>query len=387
MSLRVCFVGLTAGPVLLERWSEATAGGAELQQVLLARELARRGHDVSFVVQHPDIPRESQVAGLRVYCMRPARTFAGLNAALKTVRLWRVIRKIRPQVIYQRMAEWTTGLSAAAAQSLGAVFVHAVASDREISSPRGMVGNRFQRLMHAWGLRRAALILAQHEGQVRDLTQNFGLSARIFPSVYDPAPAANAPVRRGVHWIGTIRANKRPQLLLEAARRLPEVPFVMIGGPPRGAGGAAYYAQLADEARSLPNVEFAGFLTPREIDDRLGRAALLVNTSEYEGLPVTFLQAWRQAVPTIGFASAGRSAILDRCGWGVGSLDELVGLLGRLTRNPSELHGRGVHAREYFQAHHAVDSVVPRFESLLADLWATRLSRSSATPMEREQPV
>ncbi len=43
---RVCFVGLGNLPVLAREYCERRAGGAELQQTLLARALARRGWPV-----------------------------------------------------------------------------------------------------------------------------------------------------------------------------------------------------------------------------------------------------------------------------------------------------------------------------------------------------
>src|SRR6185437_8213645 len=46
----VCFVGLGNLPVLAREYSDLRAGGAELQQTLLARALARRGWPVSMVV-------------------------------------------------------------------------------------------------------------------------------------------------------------------------------------------------------------------------------------------------------------------------------------------------------------------------------------------------
>ena len=365
MRHRICIVGLTAAPILLRRWLQNVAGGAEMQQVLLARELARRGHEVSFIVQHPDLPAEQSIDGLHVYCMRPARLITGLNAAVKSRRLYRLLMRIEPTVIYQRMAEWSTGVCAAAARRFGAVFIHALASDRDVSSTRSIDGNLWQLYMHRWGLRRAAKVLVQHAGQAEDLRRNFSLEGHIFPSVYHAAPPQSAAQRNGIYWIAALRPKKRPQLLLELARRLPELPFVMIGGPGSKPEGKALYERIAAEAERLPNVSFLGFHPPDEIDDRLAGAALLVNTSEYEGLPVTFLQAWRQSVPTIGFEACGRDGILDHCGWRVDSLNQMADLIRTLTADPNQTHQRGHQAREYFTQHHALDVIVPRFEALI----------------------
>jgi glycosyltransferase involved in cell wall biosynthesis len=368
----ICFVGPTCGSLLSGRWQERVVGGAEVQQVLLARELARRGHCVWFIVQHPELPAHARLDGIDVVCTRPARLAPGANALIKTRRLWSVLRKLRPDAIYQRMADWTTGICALAARRSGGVFVHAIASDRDVNSPAGMDGNAWQRWMHRYGMARADVVLAQHAGQVADVQRYFGRTAQIFPSVYHAAPPEIETARAGVYWVGSIRACKRPHLLLDAARRLPHVPFVMIGGPGQGPDAETFHAQFVEEATRLPNVRYLGFLRPDEIDARLADAAVLVNTSEFEGLPVTFLQAWRQGVPTIGLAADGRAELLETCGWPIRTPDELVRLLDRLFREPGRLRARGAAARAYFQLHHAVDTVVPRLEELLDQAIAQR---------------
>ncbi len=377
MPHHICFVGLTAAPVLAGRWGEAVAGGAEVQQAMLARGLARCGHQVSFIIQHPDLPEEQEIDGIRAYCIRPARTAPGLNAAIKWRRAWRVLMRIAPTVIYQRMAEWTTGLSAAAARRLNALFVHAVASDREVGPAAQMDANLWQRRMHRWGIRRADVVLAQHAEQVELLRQHVGLTGptpavRIFPSGYPPASGEHHGPRAGAYWVGTVRETKRPRVLLEAARAVPQMPFVMVGGHDRTPEAEAYHAQIASEANALSNVEFLGFRQPNEVDERLSGAAVLVNTSEFEGFPMTFIQAWRQGVPTIGFRSSGRAGVLEQCGWAVDSADELVALLWRLQAHPEEARIRGRQARAYFTRQHSLDVVVPRLEALIEEQLAVR---------------
>lgn len=382
---RICVVGPYAGSMLFERWSQQYAGGAEMQQVLLARELARRGHDVSFVIQEADGPEKCEVDGITVYRYAPVRVFSGVNAGIKCQRLWRTLMRIRPEIIYQRMADWQTGVCAAAARSIGAIFIHAVASDRDVADDRGMNGNVWQRWMYHWGLARAALILAQHTQQVAFLRANYGLEARLFPSVYLSTSKVRRTERDGVCWVGMFSEGKRPAMLMELARRVPESRFMLIGGPGADQQGAAIRNRLAAEARGLANVHLLGFLNPLDVDRRLGEAMVLVNTSPGcgEGLPVTYLQAWRQATPTIGFSSAGRDEILQSCGWSVRNLDELAALLRRLKQDPDLARARGRQARKYFEEHHAADVVIPQFEDLMGEV-VERISRCSALGHRRK---
>jgi glycosyltransferase involved in cell wall biosynthesis len=363
--LRVCIVAPYAGSMLLENWEEQYAGGAEIQQVLLARELAHRGHEVSFVIQDGTRPAILEVDGITVYRYSPARIASGVNGFLKCRRLWRVLCAIRPRIIYQRMADWQTGVCAAAALRVGAVFVHAVASDRDVIPGERTDCNAWQRWMYGWGLRRATAVFAQHRRQMEAIQNRYNRNVRVFPSLYLPVCSTGESERSGVYWIAMLRPQKRPGLLLEMARRVPQWPFFIIGGLENDSSTAReFYDNVAAEACQLPNVHILGFQSPEQIDDILGSAALLVNTSPPgdEGFPVTYLQAWRQAVPTIGFASAGRDEVLRRCGWSVTDADEFARLLRYLRAEPDLLRERGMGAREYYCSHHAPSVVIPQFE-------------------------
>ena len=74
--MKICLVGLENLPVLAPEYREHTIGGESVQQTLLARALARRGHDVSMVVGDYGQPDGAQWAGVRVF--RAYRAAAGL---------------------------------------------------------------------------------------------------------------------------------------------------------------------------------------------------------------------------------------------------------------------------------------------------------------------
>ena len=104
-----------------------------------------------------------------------------------------------------------------------------------------------------------------------------------------------------------MQPGKRPELLLELARRLPQRRFVMIGGA--GSGGLlaprGYFERIRDQAAALPNVEFKGFLPFEQADAWFDHARVFVNTSRFEGMPNTFLQAWARGVPTLATVDVG----------------------------------------------------------------------------------
>jgi glycosyltransferase involved in cell wall biosynthesis len=106
-----------------------------------------------------------------------------------------------------------------------------------------------------------------------------------------------------VLWVSTIRAGKRPELFLQLAARLPRHRFVMVGGPDYTE--PAVFERVRSEAARVANVQFTGFLPLAEVERRFDSARVFVNTSRYEGMPNTFLQAWARGVPTVATVDVG----------------------------------------------------------------------------------
>ncbi len=101
--------------------------------------------------------------------------------------------------------------------------------------------------------------------------------------------------------VGRLVPRKRPEIVLDLARRFPAVRFVIIGED----SNRAYASALRQKAAALPNVTLSDFIDqaadPR-LFDRLAEAWILANAAAREGLPLTFIEA-----------AAHRCAILSEC--------------------------------------------------------------------------
>src|SRR5262249_9839659 len=122
-------------------------------------------------------------------------------------------------------------------------------------------------------------------------------------------------------WVGNLRPLKRPDKLLELARRLPAARIHMVGGP--YTGSEALYESVKREAASLPNVTFHGHVPPSQIAALYERARMLVSTSEIEGFPNIYLQAWAHGAPVVAFLDPDRMIARNGLGAVVSSVDEM----------------------------------------------------------------
>ncbi len=146
-------------------------------------------------------------------------------------------------------------------------------------------------------------------------------------------------------WIGNLRPLKRPELLLEAAARLPDLSFHLIGGPLPGT--EAYFEQVRQRAAILPNVTFHGFVPRHRIAEYLGRARVLVSTSEIEGFPNTYLQAWSHGTPVVAFLDPQQLIARNRLGVVVHDAQELRAAIAKLASEPEEWRAASARSRRF----------------------------------------
>src|SRR5688500_19551561 len=83
-----------------------------------------------------------------------------------------------------------------------------------------------------------------------------------------------------VLWVSNLRPVKRPEVVLDLARRLPNVKFVLAGGALPGAED--YYQSVIRAASQLPNLTCPGAVPYSEVGTLFSRARIFLNTSQIE---------------------------------------------------------------------------------------------------------
>lgn len=301
--MRICFVGLETLPVLSREYNRHGVGGEQVQHALLARAFARRGADVSVVCLdygQPDGTRVDGVAVFKSYCRQagiPALRFV----TPRLTGLWSALRRADADVYYTSCAGMQVGIVAAFARMHGRSSCFRVAHDSDCDPSRLLIQYRRDKWLYEFGLRRANAILAQSEQQQRALQRNYGLDSRVAGMLVEPPLQQRGFAARDVDvlWVNNIRPFKRPELLLELARRMPAIKFHMVGGPQPGE--QKLYERIEADARSLPNVVFHGRVPYHDVNALYEQARVFVNTSNSEGFPNSYLQAWRRGTPVVAF--------------------------------------------------------------------------------------
>ena len=365
----LCFVALNAWPVLSGDRSIKTVGGAEVQQSILARAFVKRGYRVSMICMDYGQPEGVEIEGVRVF---KAHTPQGGFPVLRFVyprftSIWAAMKRADADIYYQRSCGAHTGYVAAFCRRYGRKFVYAAAHDADFDPKRSVIPYRRDKVIYAWGLRRAHAIVVQNPAQVDRCHEVYDREPVPVRSCYVPPENFHADPRGYVLWIATLRKWKQPEVFIELARRLPQYRFRMVGG----ADGQEYFDALRSMVESVPNLEFAGFVPYADIEREFDGARLFVNTSEFEGFPNTFLQAWARGIPTVSFVDPGSSVNGDAVVNRVTTLDEMASAVQGLMTDDAAWRETGARCATCYADQHSLEAVTGGYEAIFEGLFAS----------------
>jgi len=348
-------------------------GGAELQLALLANALSRVGFPVTFGVggykgvSDSRTPEGIQVRTLYAMKRRPSV----LRKLIRPIEMLRALGSIPADIYIIQGAGAQAGVLAAYCKATRSRFVFWLASDTDATChiPGLSRTPRSERWLAALALRWADVVVAQTQRQKQLVREHVGREAVVIPNIWPLGVGITEPGDEPYAlWVSNIRPEKRPEMLLEVAQRLPHIRFVMIGGPVRGQEGL--YSEVRTRAAQTSNVDFIGYVPFEQIDPYFADAAIMVNTSAVEGFPNTYLQAWAAGKPVVG--SFDPDGLIERYGLGVTFADAQQGSarLDELWSSERRVREMGDRAIQYVRKHHSEGMIVSRLEALLLGLSA-----------------
>ena len=347
-------------------------GGVERQTSLMAKWSARAEYSVSMLTWDEGQEDGVTIDGVRVYTICPR------DAGVPIVRFFhprwsglvRAMRRADADLYYQNCSEVATGQVARWCLKNGRKFVYSIANDPDCDPRLPKLRTIRERVLYRYGLRHADRVISQTRKQQDMLRDGFGVESVVVPMPC-PGPAEaeygppQAPAGHGarVLWIGRICEAKRPDRLLELARALPDLTFDLVGPDYDG----AYGRDVCDRARRVPNIVVHGPVPRSEVPGLYRRSACLCCTSDYEGFPNTFLEAWSHGLPVASMFDPD-NLIADRgLGSAAGDVDELAGAMEDLLASPEQWGLASANCRRYYLAHHTPEGAMRDFERIFAD--------------------
>jgi glycosyltransferase involved in cell wall biosynthesis len=354
-------------------------GGVERQTSLTARWLAARGHRVSLITWDEGQPDDAVIDGVRVIKM--CRQDAGRRGLRffhpRWTSLQRALRTADADVYYQNCAEYVTGQIGLWCRRHQRKFVFSVANDPEVE-PELPGMKRRERVLYRYGLRVADRVVVQTRSQQARLRAGFGCDSVVIPmpcpgppdGQYRPPPPPDG--LRRVLWVGRICQQKRPDRLLELARVCPDLQFDLVGPPARD----AYSRDVLQQADSVRNVTVRGAIPRKQMLDIYRGAACLCCTSDIEGFPNTFLEAWSLGLPVVSTFDPDDLIASRALGAAARDLPGLAAALRTLLNTPQQWLKASANGRRYYLENHTVETILPRFERVFLEVLHGRAARS-----------
>ena len=359
----VCFIALHIYPVLSGHRGIAFVGGAEVQQSVQMRALRRAGCRVSVLVKDHGQPEVVDCDGITVHKIPDSgqRGWPGLRFFYPRMSdLLGLLRRVNPDIVFTQTAGEQVASAAVYSRLSGRPFVFAGASDKDfVMGPLpGMPAQHVA--MYRWGLRSAQAVVVQNVAQLDLLKRHFQRDGHLIQNGYEEPLAQPGAFEGTVLWAATVKPLKRPDHVVALARRLHHLRFLMVGGPGVDRGAQAYFDGIARQARGLSNLTMTGHVPFRDVGAAFDGASVCLNTSDYEGLPNTFMQAWLRGIPTLSFvrpeSAPGVTGTLA-----CDDLDHMALRLQRLTGDRAVWAAASQASQRHFKAHHTMEAAVTRY--------------------------
>lgn len=362
----ICYVCPEAYPVLKQS-KHVIAGGAELQQAILAKEFAKRGHNVSFIGGDYGQPEIEYIDNVKV--IKSYKVGYG-NRKLRFVsdfyKLFKAMKMANADIYFQRCVFHHTGKVALFAMLNKKKFVFSSGIDFNAHSPRELKGvNPLYKYSYIWGIKKANLVISQNKQQKQNFLSNYQRQSYIIPNIIEDTQPIDIKKQRSsivILWVGTLSERKQPLVFAELSAHFIDYEFWLIGLPRE----QRTYDAAQDWAKHNKNFKNIGFVPQHEIHEYFSQADIFVSTALTEGFPNTFLQAMTHSIPIISL-NVNPDGVLNKSGCGIccdGNKGLMVSHLRELATDDKKRKNMGKMGLYYVKKYHGPGNIVSMYENL-----------------------
>lgn len=372
----ICIVGLKCWGCISGAESPRYIGGIETDLTTLAKTLAESGKRVALITYDEGQPPVVTLNGVAVYrSFSPEAGWPGLRFVFpRASGLISAIRRVDAPVIVQMGAGVETGWTALAIRLLSPRrrFIFFIGGDRDCKRSLPAIRHWRERVLYRIGLRLADCVVAQTESQAAMLKNEFGITPEVLrlPNRLESAGHESETGRfhraelslTRVLWVGRIDKNKRPHLLLELAERCPQYHFDVVGEANIASDYSKNFHLLAGK---VSNITLHGKMSRRQLAGFYRAADVLCCTSEFEGFPATFLEAWSVGLPTISTVDPGHYISAYGAGQVVSSTEDFFTVFAAAQFEQNRLRW-SENARRLYESEFSPQACLVRFNALLS---------------------
>ncbi len=291
----ICFV--------IPNYVTFSTGGAEIQVHYLTQGFLDKGWNVEVVcagIGHEKEIEESELFNPKIKYFYYKKLFIRSLEFLTTLR---VIKRTTSQYYYQRTDFALTASTLWYCRTRGKKFIYALASDSDVK--KGKYSSLFKEFKYIskwkmlvrkvdfflldklieWAKKNSKHVVCQNQYQLENYKINFGKEGVIIPNSFNINKQFDVTKQNVVLWVGNNKLVKQPQIFVDVAKyleRKSDWSFVMIGDATND----------MDKTNLPKNLQILGPLSYNETNKWFAKAKIYINTSNFEGMPNTFIQSW-----------------------------------------------------------------------------------------------
>lgn len=346
---------------LLDQSKSGHSGGSEAQMFHLASALAKKGHVVSVVVGDYGQPKSHTIAGIEAFRIKNRRGLKPWRIFRTIINLFLLLIKCKPDVVMHQNYGYFHGVSAIFCRVLGIPYVYFTASQGDVDGTRYRSSSRPVAWLWRLGLKMTSTIIVQGNDHRELLLKHFYRDSIVVPNGIDTKQFSRTREHGNtILWVAHWRQVKRPDIVAELAQRLPNCTFIMCGG--------FYDKDLYQRIVSTfpQNIIIRGHANASELLNAYQDAILLINTSDYEGIPITFDEAWSCELPVVSL-NVDPDGVITRHSLGFVSktIDQMVKDIKFLCEDKRKTAELGLGCRDFVVKNHNIDIMVERINTIL----------------------
>lgn len=278
--------------------------------------------------------------------------------------IWRGIIITRPDVVLIRGAQRDVYLLSIICKLRRIKLVFMGASDVNFIKERDRIeGPKINTLLYRRSIKKTNYIVSQNTLQADSVKKYYNKETLIIPNIWViDSSITSEKLKYDAIWVSNLSPVKQADWFLRLAKRLPEYRFALVGGP----RNKKCYDDIKDGAERISNLDFLGQRSFIETTKFISLSRILTCTSEHEGFPNTFLQAWAMGIPVISTVDPNEVITQNGLGIFVENEEELYQSVKRLMENNSEYMQCIKNVKDYFEKNHSADTAYKRLIEYLS---------------------
>lgn len=287
----------------------------------------------------------------------------GLSIIEEPFKALRFLRQTKADVVFVRGARRDLYAIRKICNLCNSQLVFLGASDRDFEPGQELIlGSGINVKLYRKALKKNDYYITQNKCQSDNLFKYYGKKSVIIPNIWSKSKSNYSDTKKyAAIWVANLRRLKRAEWFVRLAKELSQYDFAILGG----ANEKDYYDQIKKETEGLKNLDFLGAQPLEKVSELISQSKILVCTSEFEGFPNTFLQAWAYNIPIVSTVNPSEVITEYNLGNVVQNESELLSSVISLLTSDELYKGYQQNIENYFTINHDADRAYTKITGML----------------------